>query len=87
MTTSTFSKVFVGLSNINIATPYTLLKVVMKYLIKLWKYDNNEFINSLEWESDKKVEPFIIEVSKSLPNGTRATIEEKDVKRENKTTR
>ena len=87
MMTSTFSMVFVGLSNINIATPYTLLKVVMKYLIKLWKYDNNEFINSLEWESDKKVEPFIIEVSKSLPNGTRATIEEKDVKRENKTTR
>ena len=87
MTTSTFSMVFVGLSNINIIAPYTLLKVVMKYLIKLWKYDNNEFINSLEWESEEKVEPFIIEVSKSLPNGIRATIEEKDVKRENKTTR
>jgi len=87
MTTSTFSMVFVGLNNINIIAPYTLLKVVMKYLIKLWKYDNNEFINSLEWESEEKVEPFIIEVSKSLPNGIRATIEEKDVKRENKTTR
>ena len=87
MTTSTFSMVFVGLSNINIATPYTLLKVVMKYLIKLWKYDSGVYITSLEWESDKKVELFISEVSKSLPSGIRATIEEKDVKRENKTTR
>ena len=54
----------------------TKLMVVIKYLIKLWKYDNNEFINSLEWESDKKVELFISEVSKSLPSGIRATIEE-----------
>ena len=81
--TLTFSKVFIGVSNNKYYYPITLFKVVMKYLIKLWKYDNNDFINSLEWESDKKVEPFIIEVSKSLPNGTRATIEEKDVKRQN----
>ena len=81
--TSTFSMVFVGLSDNKYCYPITLLKVVMKYLIKLWKYDNNDFINSLEWESEEKVEPFIIEVSKSLPIGIRATIEEKDVKREN----
>ena len=55
---------------------YTKLMVVIKYLIKLWKYDSGEYINSLEWESDKKVEPFISEVSKSLPSGIRATIEE-----------
>ncbi len=59
----------------------------MKYLIKLWKCDNNQFINSLEWENDKKVELFISEVSKSLPIGIRATIEEKDVKRASKETR
>ena len=81
--TLTFSMVFVGLSDNKYCYPITLLKVVMKYLIKLWKYDNNDFINSLEWESEEKVEPFIIEVSKSLPIGIRATIEEKDVKREN----
>ena len=55
---------------------YTKLMVVIKYLIKLWKYDSGEYINSLEWESDKKVELFISEVSKSLPSGIRATIEE-----------
>ena len=55
---------------------YTKLMVVIKYLIKLWKYDSGEYISSLEWESDKKVEPFISEVSKSLPKGIRATIEE-----------
>ena len=54
----------------------TKLMVVIKYLIKLWNYDNGEYINSLEWESDKKVELFISEVSKSLPSGIRATIEE-----------
>ena len=54
----------------------TKLMVVIKYLIKLWNYDNGEYINSLEWESDKKVELFISEVSKSLPIGIRATIEE-----------
>lgn len=55
---------------------YTKLMVVIKYLIKLWKCDNNEYISSLEWETDKNVESFISEVSKSLPNGIRATIEE-----------
>jgi len=50
--------------------------VVIKYLIKLWKYDSGVYITSLEWESDKKVELFISEVSKSLPSGIRATIEE-----------
>ena len=85
--TSTFSMVFMGLSDNKYCYPITLLKVVMKYLIKLWKYDNNDFINSLEWESEEKVEPFIIEVSKSLPIGIRATIEEKDVKRASKETR
>jgi len=59
-----------------LVSPLTKLVVVIKYLIKLWKYDSGEYINSLEWESDKKVEPFISEVSKSLPNGIRATIEE-----------
>ena len=54
----------------------TKLMVVIKYLIKLWKYDSGIYITSLEWESDKKVEPFVSEVSKSLPNGIRATIEE-----------
>ena len=55
---------------------YTKLMVVIKYLIKLWKYDSGEYISSLEWETEKKVEPFISEVSKSLPKGIRATIEE-----------
>tara|TARA_R110002074_G_scaffold234031_1_gene405853 strand:+ start:850 stop:1011 length:162 start_codon:yes stop_codon:yes gene_type:complete len=50
--------------------------VVIKYLIKLWNYDSGVYITSLEWESDKKVELFISEVSKSLPSGIRATIEE-----------
>jgi len=59
-----------------LASPITKLMVVIKYLIKLWKYDSGEYISSLEWETDKKVEPFISEVSKSLPNGIRATIEE-----------
>ena len=59
-----------------LASPITKLMVVIKYLIKLWKCDNNEYISSLEWETDKNVESFISEVSKSLPNGIRATIEE-----------
>ena len=59
-----------------LASPITKLMVVIKYLIKLWKYDNNEYISSLEWKTDKNVESFISEVSKSLPNGIRATIEE-----------
>ena len=59
-----------------LASPITKLMVVIKYLIKLWKCDNNVYISSLEWETDKNVESFISEVSKSLPNGIRATIEE-----------
>ena len=55
---------------------YTKLMVVIKYLIKLWKYDSGIYITSIKWESDKKVESFIQEVSKSLPKGIRATIEE-----------
>ena len=51
-----------------LASPITKLMVVIKYLIKLWKCDNNEYISSLEWETDKNVESFISEVSKSLPN-------------------
>tara|TARA_R100000655_G_scaffold97100_1_gene139859 strand:+ start:37 stop:240 length:204 start_codon:yes stop_codon:yes gene_type:complete len=59
-----------------LVSPITKLMVVIKYLIKLWKCDNNEYISSLKWETDKNVESFISEVSKSLPNGIRATIEE-----------
>lgn len=86
MMTSTFSMVFVGLNNINIITPYTLLKVVMKYLIKLWNCDNVDFISTLKWESEN-VDDLVQEVTKSLPKGIRATIEEENVERENKTTR
>ena len=83
--TSTFSMVFVGLNNINIITPYTL-KVVMKYLIKLWNCDNLDLISTLKWESEN-VDDLVQEVSKSLPKGIRATIEEENVRRESKTTR
>ena len=63
-------------ANILLVSLQTKLMVVIKYLIKLWKYDSGVYITSLEWESDKKVELFISEVSKSLPSGIRATIEE-----------
>ena len=56
-----------------------------KYLIKLWICDNGDLI-SLDWESEN-VDTLVLEVSKSLPTGIRATIEEDNVKRENKTTR
>ena len=59
-----------------LVSPITKLMVVIKYLIKLWKYDSGNYITSIKWESDKKVESFIQEVSKSLPKGIRATIEE-----------
>ena len=59
-----------------LVSPITKLMVVIKYLIKLWKYDSGNYITSIKWESDKKVESFILEVSKSLPKGIRATIEE-----------
>jgi hypothetical protein len=84
--TSTFSTVFVGLNNINIIAPYTPLKVVMKYLIKLWNCDNLDLISTLKWESEN-VDDLVQEVSKSLPKGIRATIEEENVERESKTTR
>lgn len=86
MMTSTFSMVFMGLSDNKYYCPITLLKVVMKYLIKLWNCDNVDFISTLKWESEN-VDDLVQEVSKSLPKGIRATIEEENVERENKTTR
>ena len=56
------------------------------YLIKLWKCGSAELLSTLNWESEN-VETLIKEVSKSLPKNIRATIEENNVKRENKTTR
>ena len=84
--TSTFSMVFMGLSNKKYCYPITLFKVVMKYLIKLWNCDNLDFISTLKWES-KNVDDLVQEVTKSLPKGIRATIEEENVERESKTTR
>jgi len=51
--------------------------VVKKYLIKLWICGNGELIKNLEWDSELNVDSLILEVSKSLPNGIRATIEER----------
>ena len=84
--TSTFSKVLIGASNIEYCYPITLFKVVMKYLIKLWNCDNLDLISTLKWESEN-VDDLVQEVSKSLPKGIRATIEEENVRRESKTTR
>jgi hypothetical protein len=78
--------VFMGLSNNKYCYPITLFKVVMKYLIKLWNCDNLDFISTLKWES-KNVDDLVQEVTKSLPKGIRATIEEENVERESKTTR
>jgi hypothetical protein len=78
--------VFMVLSDNKYCYPITLLKVVMKYLIKLWNCDNVDFISTLKWESEN-VDDLVQEVSKSLPKGIRATIEEENVERENKTTR
>jgi hypothetical protein len=75
-----------GLSDNKYCYPITLFKVVMKYLIKLWNCDNVDFISTLKWESEN-VDDLVQEVSKSLPKGIRATIEEENVERENKTTR
>ena len=58
----------------------------MKYLIKLWNCDNLDLISTLKWESEN-VDYLVQEVSKSLPKGIRATIEEENVRRESKTTR
>ena len=60
--------------------------VVKKYLIKLWICANSILLSQLEWESEN-VDNLIHEVTKSLPKGIRATIEEKDVKRASKETR
>ena len=57
-----------------------------KYLIKLWKYANSDYVTELDWVTEKKAEDFIKEVSESLPKGLRATIEEKN-ERADKTTR
>jgi len=55
----------------------SIFTIVKKYLINLWVRDSSELITRIEWEWDKNVESLISEVSKSLPNGIRATIEEK----------
>ena len=57
-----------------------------KYLIKLWICVGSEYVTELEWVTDKKAEDFINEVTESLPDGFRATIEEKN-ERANETTR
>ena len=57
-----------------------------KYLIKLCKYANSDYVSELDWVTEKKADDFIKEVSESLPKGLRATIEEKN-ERADKTTR
>ena len=55
----------------------SIFTLVKKYLINLWIRDSSELITTIEWEWDKNVESLISEVSKSLANGIRATLEEK----------
>jgi len=55
----------------------SIFTLVKKYLINLWVRDSSELITRIEWEWDNNVESLIQEVSKSLPKGIRATIEEK----------
>ena len=55
----------------------SIFTIVKKYLINLWVRDSSHFITSIEWEWENNVESLILEVSKSLPKGIRATIEEK----------
>ena len=50
--------------------------VIKKYLIKLWIYASSNLVSEIKWETDN-VDDIIQEVSKSLPKGIRATIEEK----------
>jgi hypothetical protein len=64
----------------------SLLNIVKNYLIKLWIRSTSEFVNQINWSTDKKAEDFINEVTESLPKGIRATIEEKN-ERANETTR
>jgi len=52
-----------------------LLMVVKKYLIKLWICASSSFVSEIKWETEN-VGDLILEVSKSLPKGIRATIEE-----------
>jgi len=53
----------------------TFLMVVKKYLIKLFVCGSTSYVSQLNWETDN-VGDLIQEVSKSLPKGIRATIEE-----------
>jgi len=55
----------------------SIFTLVKKYLINLWIRDSSDLITTIEWEWDNNVESLIQEVSKSLPKGIRATIEEK----------
>ena len=55
----------------------SIFTIVKKYLINLWIRDRSDLITTIEWEWDNNVESLIQEVSKSLPKGIRATIEEK----------
>ena len=64
----------------------SLLNIVKNYLIKLWIRSTSEFVNQINWSTDKKAEDLINEVTESLPKGIRATIEEKN-ERANETTR
>ena len=57
-----------------------------KYLTNLWICVGSEYVTELEWVTNKKAEDSINEVTESLPDGIRGTIEEKD-ERANKTTR
>ena len=50
----------------------------IKYLIKLWICVSSEYVTQIEWETNKKADDFIKEVSESLPKGIRATIEDKN---------
>ena len=54
----------------------TFLMVVKKYLIKLYVCGSTSLVSELKWETEQKVGDLILEVSKSLPRGIRATIEE-----------
>ena len=53
-----------------------LFMVVKKYLIKLFVCGSTSYASQLKWETEQKVGDLIQEVSKSLPRGIRATIEE-----------
>jgi|TARA_B100001057_G_scaffold382332_1_gene388359 hypothetical protein len=46
-----------------------------KYLIKLWICVSSELVAQLVWETNKNADDFIKEVTESLPEGIRATIE------------